>query len=224
MRKRLLWIVGGLVVVAALVIGVGPWVYATFLHGDQPEALGLSDEASAASGPLDGSWVAGPGSQAGYEVWETLNGQRVFVRGQTEDVTGGAVIENSTLISGSVAVTVASIATDDSRRDSMFDTMIMATAQYPEATFTLTESVDLSSLPSDGTSATVPVTGELTIRGQTRPVTADFDIRQSGDRLETAGAIDVVWTDYEVPKPTMFPNIVVEDAGQVQFAIVLDRD
>lgn len=224
MRKRLLWILGGLVLVAALVIGVGPWVYAKFLHGDQPDALGLSSESNAASGPLDGNWTAGEGSQAGYEVWETLNGARVFVRGQTNDVTGSAIIEGSALTSGTVEVKVESITTDDSRRDTMFDMRIMSTVVHPNATFTITEPVDLSALPSDGSSLTVPVTGELTLRGKTQPVTADFEIRQSGERLETAGAIDVTWSDYEVPMPTWFPNIVVEDAGQVQFSIALDRD
>ncbi|MGW4481465.1 YceI family protein [Rhodococcus triatomae] len=223
MRKRVLWIVGAVLAVAVIAVGVGPWAYAKFFHGDQPDALGLTGEASGASGSLAGNWTVVPESAAGYEVWETLNGQRVFVRGQTQDVTGTATVEDSTLTAGTVEVDVASIATDSERRDAMFDMMIMNTGSFPTATFELTEPIDLSTVPEDGSTISVPVAGKLTLRGQTRDVTSTFDIRRSGERLETAGAIGVAWTDYQVQKPTTFPNIVVEDAGQVQFSIVLGK-
>ncbi|MGW0045582.1 YceI family protein [Rhodococcus sp. NPDC003348] len=223
MRKRLWWILGSVVVVAALAIGVGPWAYAKFLHGDQPDALGLSGTSEGGSGSLDGEWTVQPTSAAGYEVWETLNGQRVFVRGQTSTVNGTATVQDSKLTTGTVEVDVASIATDNGRRDSYFDMFVMNTGSFPKATFEVTEPVDLAAVPEDGRAVSVPVTGKLTLRGQSREVTTDFDIRRSGETLETAGALDVAWSDYQVQKPTTFPNIVVEDAGQVQFSIVLSR-
>ena len=224
MRKRVWWIIAGVVAMIVLVVGVGPWAYAKFLHGDQPDALHLSDDpAAAATGPLDGTWSVSPGSHAGYEVWETLSGQRTFVRGQTDQVTGTAAVENSVLTTGNVTVDVKSIATDDTRRDNMFRTLVMNTAAQPTATFEISQPVDLSELPADGTAVTVPVHGTLTLRDQTRDVTTNFQIRRSGQNIETAGAIDTIWTDYQINKPTLFPNIVVEDAGQVQFAIVLSR-
>ncbi|MFD1813282.1 YceI family protein [Rhodococcus gannanensis] len=223
MRKRVLWIIGAVLAVAVIAVGVGPWAYAKFFHGDQPDALGLSGAATGGSGSLDGNWTVAPESAAGYEVWETLNGQRVFVRGQTQDVTGTATVEDSTLSAGVVEVDVASIATDSERRDAMFDMMIMNTGSFPTATFEVTEPVDLSVVPEDGSTVSVPVSGKLTLHGQTRDVTTNFDIRRSGENIETAGAVDVAWTDYGVQKPTTFPNIVVEDAGQVQFSIVLGK-
>ena len=223
MRKRVSWIIGAVLAVAVIAIGVGPWAYAKFFHGDQPDALGLSGESTGASGSLDGNWTVAPESAAGYEVWETLNGQRVFVRGQTHDVTGAATVEDSTLTTGTVEVDVASIATDSERRDAMFDMMIMNTGSFPTATFEVTEPVDLSAVPEDGSTVSVPVSGKLTLRGQTRDVTTNFDIQRSGENIETAGAVDVAWTDYQVSKPTTFPNIVVEDAGQIQFSIVLSK-
>ncbi|MFZ2177628.1 MAG: YceI family protein [Rhodococcus sp. (in: high G+C Gram-positive bacteria)] len=224
MRKRVWWIVTGVVVVLALV-GVGPWVYAKFLHGDQPDALHLSGNPApvAADGPLDGAWTVSPGSRAGYEVWETLSGQRNFVRGQTDRVTGGVTVQDSVLTAGKVEVDVASIATDDGRRDTMFRTLVMNTASQPTATFEISQPVDLSALPGDGSTVTVPVNGKLTLRDQTRDVTTNFQVRRSGENIETAGAIDTVWTDYHINKPTLFPNIVVEDTGQVQFSIVLTK-
>lgn len=223
MRKRLWWIIGSVLVVAAVAIGVGPWAYAKFLHGDQPDALGLSGSSDGGSGPLDGEWAVAPGSAAGYEVWETLNGERVFVRGQTATVNGTATVADSVLTTGTIEVDVASIATDNGRRDSYFDMFVMNTGSYPKATFVVTEPVDLATVPDDGSVVSVPVTGELTLRDQTREVSADFDIRRSGENLETAGALDVAWSDFQVQKPTTFPNIVVEDAGQIQFSIVLSR-
>ncbi|MFC9840498.1 YceI family protein [Rhodococcus sp. NPDC127530] len=223
MRKRVWWIVAGVIVVIALVIGVGPWAYAKFLHGDQPDALHLpgNPAPAAADGVLDGAWTVSPGSRAGYEVWETLSGQRTFVRGQTDRVTGAATVQDSMLTTGNIEVDVASIATDDGRRDTMFDTLVMNTASHPTATFAISQPVDLTALPGDGTTITVPVDGKLTLRGQARDVTTNFQVRRSGETIETAGAIDTVWTDYHINKPTLFPNIVVEDAGQVQFSIVL---
>lgn len=225
MNKRWWWLIGSAVAVIAVVFLAGPWVYANFIHGDQPEALGLSENADPAdaSVEIDGAWTVGAGSKAGYEVWETLQGQRVFVRGQTEKVSGNATIEGGKLTEGSVEVLVASIATDDARRDFQFSSTVMNSGKFPKATFTITEPVDLSTLPADGTTVTVPITGELTLRGETRPVTTDFEIRRSGSTIEAAGAIDVTWTDYNISKPTMFANIIVEDAGQIQFSIVLSK-
>ncbi|RZL23614.1 MAG: YceI family protein [Rhodococcus sp. (in: high G+C Gram-positive bacteria)] len=225
MNKRWWWVIGSAVAVVLAVILAGPWMYANFIHGDQPDALGLSDDAAPAdaSAEIDGTWTVGPGSKAGYEVWETLQGQRVFVRGQTEKVSGTATVESEKLTEGTVEVAVATIATDDGRRDFQFSNSVMNASKFPKATFTITEPVDLSTVPADGTITTIPITGELTLKGETRPVTTDFDIRRSAAGIEAAGAIDVTWTDYKIDKPTMFANIIVEDAGQIQFSIILSK-
>ncbi len=175
MNKRWWWVIGSAVAVVLAVVLAGPWVYANFIHGDQPDALGLSDDAAPAdaSAEIDGTWTVGAGSKAGYEVWETLQGQRVFVRGQTEKVSGTATVESEKLSEGTVEVAVATIATDDGRRDFQFSNSVMNAGKFPKATFTITEPVDLAAVPADGTITTIPITGELTLKGETRPVTTD---------------------------------------------------
>jgi len=224
MSKKWWIVLGSVIAVIVLAIGVGPWLYVKLFHGDQPEALGLSGVAEAAdeSVPLDGEWVIGmnSGSKAGYEVWESLNGQRVFVRGQGESVGGAVQIEGGKLTSGTAEVTVSGIKTDNSTRDGAFNMWIMETSEFPYATFEITEPVGVSTLPTDGSSIAVPVVGNLTFKGVTRPATAQTEVRRSGSALEAAGKIDVTWSDYGVSAPSL-PNIVVEPQGQVQFALNL---
>ncbi|MDP1315272.1 YceI family protein, partial [Klebsiella pneumoniae] len=76
-----------------------------------------------------------------------------------------------------------SIKTDSDRRDGQFTGNVMDTSTYPTATFTIDSPVDLSAVPTDGTTATVTVSGTLTLKGQSKPVSVDMTVLHSGDSL-----------------------------------------
>src|SRR5713101_9028275 len=88
-RHWLRWIIAGVVVVGAVVVG-GPFVYIHFIEGQAPAPLSLKSSASpsgsatgqstsagqtASAGPVAGTWTIGSGPQVGYRVNEVLAGQ-----------------------------------------------------------------------------------------------------------------------------------------------------
>ena len=225
--KKLWWLVGAVVIVVIAVL-VGPWFYGQFIAEDDAPAASVSTEgAEAATGAVDGQWTVTPGqgsnqTAAGYTVHEILNGASVTVVGSTGDVTGNATVEGEKLTAGEVTVQVATIATDQSRRDNQFRGNVMDTGTFPTATFTVDSPVDLPGLPADGSVGTVTAQGTLTLKGQSRPVTVDIDVLRSGDDLIASGSIPVTWTDFGVTPPSL-GFVTVDGNGTVDFLVSFAR-
>ncbi|MBY6351504.1 YceI family protein [Rhodococcoides corynebacterioides] len=220
------WIVGAVVVVAVIALFVGPRIYAS-LESSDPAATVSTEGARAAEGDLDGQWTVTPGSEsnptsAGYTVAEVLNGTDVTVVGTTRDVSGSATVESSTLTGGEIVVQTGTITTDSDRRDNQFRGTIFDVAANPTATFTITEPVDLSTVPTDGTTATVPLTGDLTLKGQTRPVTVEASVLRDGANLVASGGIPATWTDFGVEPPSL-GFVTVAPTGTVDFLVTLAK-
>lgn len=238
--RRVWWITGGVVaVVAAGAIG-GPLVYAA-LEEDaapartvqvQPDAATSSSSAPSAGAPssavaptpdaaaLDGTWSIAADSSAGYRVDEVLNGADVTVAGTTDQVTGSVVITGGDLADADVTVDVASITTDTARRDSYFRDNVMDVATNPTAVFSVTEPADLPELT--GTPVTVPVTGELTLAGETRPVQTEISVVRTADGVDVSGAVPVSFGDYGIEAPNL-GFVRVDDQGQVEFFLHLTK-
>ncbi|NLU65368.1 YceI family protein [Rhodococcus sp. HNM0563] len=226
MRKAA-WVLVAVVVIALLGFFVAPWVYGTFIAEDDAPAASVSTSgAEAATGELDGEWTVTPGADpnrtaAGYTVHEILRGADVTVVGSTDQVSGTATIADESLTAAEITVRVDGIATDISQRDGQFRGMVMDTANHPTATFTLTEPVNVSSLPTDGTVATVPATGILTLRGEERPVTVDVDVLRTGGSIVASGSIPATWTDWGIEPPDL-GFVAVDESGSVDFLITLE--
>src|SRR3954470_515874 len=184
MPSRRTWsITGGVVaVVAAGAIG-GPLVYAA-LEGDAPPAPTVQAQPSDAAliSETDGTWTVAAGSSAGYRVHEVLNGADVAVAGTTDQVTGSVVIAGGDLADADVTVDVTSITTDSRQRDSYFRGTVMDVDTNPTATFAVTQVADLPEVT--GTPVTVPVTGELTLKGVTQQVQTEISVVRTGVGVE----------------------------------------
>jgi hypothetical protein len=129
-------------VVGVLVLGfVGSFVYTRFIADDAPERLDTTPTLEASADPdvtLPGTWVVAEGSQVGYRVKEILFGQSSEAVGRTEEITGSFTIDGDSLTEGSFEVDMASVTSDQSRRDGQFRGRIMEVDTYPTATFELT--------------------------------------------------------------------------------------
>ena len=217
-------------VVLLLVVG-GPFIYVNFISDDAPERLTLSEDRSsseastpgaAASGSsntsLDGKWSVAGGSEAGYRVKEVLFGQDNDAVGRTNRVTGDFTFAGTTVQSGTVTVDMASIESDESRRDNQFRGRIMSTGTFPTATFTLSQPISVSPLPAENTDANVQANGQLTLRGVTRPVVAQLQARRTGGTIQVAGSIPVKFSDWNIPNPSV-PGISTQDNGLVEFRL-----
>ena len=222
MAGRRTWLVvgGAVAVVAAGAVG-GPLVYAALEEDARPAP---TVQAQPSDVPLvaetDGTWNVSPGSSAGYRVDEVLNGADVTVAGTTDQVTGSVVIAEGDVAEGQVTVDVASVATDRSQRDAYFREDVMDVATNPTATFAITPPLDLPVLT--GTPVTVPVAGELTLAGTTRPVQADLSLVRTAEGVDVSGSVPVTFGDYGIDAPDL-GFVRVEDRGAVEFLLRLTR-
>lgn len=228
LRRRSTWLIG-IPVLVLLVAVVGPFVYINFIQDDPPERLTLdpsststtsatAEEEPAGRDGVEGQWAVAGDSVVGYRVKEILFGQDTTAVGRTSEVTGAMTIEGTIVQAAEFSVALASVTSDRDNRDNQFRGRIMDVAQFPTATFSLTEPIDLGELPTDGEQATYSATGELTLRGVTRPVTFDLTARRSGETIEVNGTIPLVLSDYGIPNPSFGPA-EVGDEGELEFLL-----
>lgn len=228
-------------VVALLALVGGPWVYINLIREDAPERLTLDDATTTTAGDgalegsssttaaavgtsegIEGSWSVSAGSQAGYRVKEVLFGQDAEAVGRTAGVTGTMEISGMTVTTAEVVVDMTAVASDEDRRDGQFHGRIMDTASFPTATFTLSEPIELGSVPADGEVVTHTVTGDLTLRGVTNQVTFELTARRNGATIEANGSIAVDFDDFEIPDASGGPASVGRD-GELELLLVFTR-
>jgi polyisoprenoid-binding protein YceI len=186
--------------------------------GEPPETTAVETAASP-----DGDWViVGDASTVGYRIQEVLAGVDVEAAGRTDQVTGSLTILGTQATAGEFSVDMATIVSDDGRRDGQFRGRIMNVDQFPTATFVLTSPIDFGAVPLDGSSVVATASGELTLRGVTRPVTFEVDARLEGGRIGVLGSIPILFSDYQIPDPS---NAVakVKDDGLLEFVLIFDR-
>lgn len=178
--------------------------------------------AEAADDDVDGRWEVADGTEVGYRVGEILFGVTTEGVGRTRDVSGHLVIDGTTITEATFEVDMATITSDDTRRDGQFRGRIMSVTDYPTATFTLTEPIELERLPAIDEQVVVTATGDLTLRGVTRPVTFDLTAQRTADRIGILGEIPIVFADFEIPNPSI-TGITTEDQGLLEFVVIAAR-
>ncbi len=173
---------------------------------------------------VDGTWTLSPDSVAGYRVVEDFaSGLSDFEAvGRTSMIEGSLTISGTQVSAANFSVDVASIESDDSRRDGQFRGRIMNSTDFPTADFVLTSPIELGEIPAEGETITAEATGELTLRGVTNPVTFPLTARLLDGEIETLGSIDVLFSDYEIDNPST-SVISVRDEGLVEFSLIFVR-
>lgn len=215
-------------IVLIAVIGVAPAVFSAF-SGPGVKTEGLTaDHAKPATTDVDGTWTVrkNKGDNAtsvGYTFPEVLPGDRRVTSASTQEVVGQAVIEAGKLKSADISIDMTGLSSDNERRDVNVRNKIFATDEYPTATFALTEPVDVSSVPEDATVGQVTLNGDLTIRGETEPVTADFDVLRDRDRVVIAGTIPINRLDFGVETPEFVAATIAED-GEINIRLTLRKE
>lgn len=222
------WLSIGVVALAVALVA-GPYIYIHFIEGAAPAALSLATPTATstsgattgptqASGASDGTWNVSNGSLVGYRVKEVLFGQSNVAVGRTSEVSGSITVTGTTISAGTFTVDMATVASDQSRRDGQFNGRIMETSTYPTATFTLTTPITLGSIPAQGTQRTYEATGDLTLHGVTKAVTFKVNGRYTGSTFQVAGSIPITFADWSIPNPSFGP-VSTEDHGVLEFAL-----
>jgi polyisoprenoid-binding protein YceI len=235
----------GLVVV--LLAGAGIW---WFLRDDAPAAVDLqtavgsvstsstapsgSDGTTSSAAGIDGTWTvdnqtgdfdyeSASGTFAGFRIGENLAsfGSTTAV-GRTGDVTGSITIEGTTLTAASFEVDLATITTNESRRDDKVQSAL-STNTYPTATFTLTAPVELGASAASGEAQSVTATGDLTIHGVTHSVQMALDAQLVDGTIVVVGSTDITFADYGVAVLTSPIVVSADDHGVVEVQLLLTR-
>jgi polyisoprenoid-binding protein YceI len=229
-------IVAGLILVA--VAGGLLW----FFGGEAPAEVDLEATASSVtpgtdlsvtSGGIEGTWSVDTSvgdftldetttaTFVGFRVEEVLNsiGSATAV-GRTPEVTGSMTIEGTTLTAAEVVADLTSIVSDESRRDDSIQ-RALNTSTNPEATFVMTEPIELGDGAAAGELVTVTADGDLTINGVTEPVEVILEAQSIDGAILVTGTTEVSFTDYHVTAPTSPAVLSVEDHGVVEVQLWL---
>jgi len=220
--SRTLKLVVGAVVGLAVLVSAGTFVYIHFIDGDAPKRLSLSTTATTAvssDDPLDGTWRPTSASQVGYRVKEVLFGQDNEAVGRTNKVSGTMVMTGTTVTSVDLTVDMASVTSDQSRRDNQFRGRIMDVSSFPTATFKLAKPIQL---PTASGAVTVPASGDLTLRGTSKPVTVDLKARRNGSHIEVNGTIPITFDEWGIPSPSFGP-VTTQDHGELELLVVFAK-
>ena len=178
-----------------------------------------ADPAADTAAGYDGEWVANEESQFGYRVDEVLAGVNTTAVGRSNQLIGTMTVEGTSVPAVDVEVQVATITSDQSQRDNNFKNSVMDTAEFPTATFHLTEPIELGSIPAEGEQITASATGEVTLHGVTQPVTFDVTAQATGGKIGVLGSIPVLFSDYGIANPS-YGTVKTEDDGLIEFVLV----
>ncbi|MEY3366709.1 MAG: hypothetical protein RIS71_1446, partial [Actinomycetota bacterium] len=222
-------IVAGVIVIALGVVG-GPWVYINLIKDDAPDALTLEASSTTvavatditeapSTSDVEGEWVATSESVVGYRVKEILFGQSTEGVGRTNAVTGSLVIADSTVTSATFSVDMGTLTSDSDRRDRQVSGRILDVASFPTATFELTEPIVLTPAALDGAELSVTSAGTLTLRGVTKQVSIPLVAKLVDGKVSVNGSLEIVFAEWSIPDPSI-SAIVVEDRGLLEFLIV----
>jgi polyisoprenoid-binding protein YceI len=187
------------------------------------------DAAGSASG-VDGDWQVADGSVAGYRVREQLANlpAESDAVGRTPDVTGAVTVEATgdaaRLTGGTLEVNTTTIQSDESRRDNRLRNEGLQTDQFPTATFTVTQPVDVPAAALTGTPSDITLVGELTLHGVTKAVEIPAQAQLADGRIQVAGSLTFPLADFDITAPNIGGFIVsIADEGTLEFLINLEQ-
>lgn len=214
-------------IIVIAVISVTPMVYKAITSSGIKTAGINADNAVAATTDMNGEWKVIPGGGAnttsvGYTFHEVLPGQAKDTSGTTFAVSGQVTISDDTLTAGEVSADLTQLKTDVARRDVAVRMDLLHTDAYPTATFKVTQPVSVKELPANGNPGQIQLTGDLTIHGTTKTITAPFDALRTGNRVVVAAKIPFNRVDYGVTTPEMIAA-KVEEQGTLDIRLVLEK-
>jgi len=230
-RRWAWWPLGGAAAVVVLAVG-GTFLYIHVISGPTPAPLSLkptsgsSSPASAgdsAATSVGGTWKIATGSVVGYRVKEVLFGQNHVAVGRTSTITGHLTISGTTVTAAAFTVQMATIKSDESERDVQFRGRIMDTAAYPTGTLTLTKPIALGTLPVVGVVKSYTAVADLTLHGQTRPVTFPLSAERTTSEIEVSGSIPVLFSTWDIPNPSFTGFVTTQNHGVLEFLLKFAR-
>ena len=198
-------------------------------------AVAPSPSAQQVPAPTPTDVEAGPGtfgilaaeSSVRFLIGERLGNSPHRVVGVSRSVIGTVDVNPADAAQakiGPIQIDAGSFVTDDELRDSSVRAFILQADRYPEIVFTPTSIAGLPPAAEVGDELAFEVTGDLTIRGTTRPVVFEVTLEvQSSDRLLGRAEAAILRSDFGLTIPEV-PRVAEVDAEvQLRIAFVAER-
>ena len=237
------------IAVASIVVIVAVLLVWRALTADEPAAVALGslppattdqpvaspDDTGGATTPtsFDGTWTIdaqtgtledGSSTFAGYRIDEELGGIGANTAvGRTQDVQGSMTIGGPSVTALDVTVNMATLTSDDERRDGQLASRGLETARFPTATFELAEPISLGAVPTEGESVSASAIGDLTLHGVTRRVEVPVDAQWTGEHIEVAAGLEVALADHDIEPPTGFLVLSIADTGTMEMHLLFRK-
>jgi polyisoprenoid-binding protein YceI len=185
-------------------------------------------QATTAAAPATGAAVVyridASQSEAHYEVSETFfQGNRLNLAvGRTKGIAGDVLVDfanpaNSQI--GTIVIDVSQLTSDEGRRDNFIRNNALQSSQYPQATFKPTKVEGLPASVKPGDQLTLKVTGDLTVKQTTKPVTFDVTLQTNQDKLTGTASAEIVLSDFDAG-PIQLAMLQTEDKAKLVFEFV----
>lgn len=206
---------------------------ATPIPVEEPSAASTPTETSIGSQEVSGlhAYIIVPEeSKASYMVDEEffegalaklgIQAGLADVIGSTQEVEGELQLNlddlSSPLGTNHFTVNLASLATDQSRRDNWTRENGPQFNQFPIAEFTATAIEDAPATYEEGDEVQFKLVGDLTIRTITQPVTFDVTATLEGDTITGVAAAQLLMTDFGIDPPNFANTLSVENEFEVK--------
>ncbi len=224
--KRYLLI--GIVALLGLVVivSVGAIAY-VFLGSSATASVPITAPTLAAATNTDGTQqfqIVPDQSEVSFKMSEMLHGQPNTVIGRTNQVAGSVLIDptkpaNSQV--GTIRVDARTLATDSSMRNRVIERAILQSDQFEYIEFKPTAVAGLPQSVALGQPFTFRITGDLTIRTATHPITFDATVTPvSATEVKGTAAATIQRADYNLVVPSVPSVADVSEAIQLQIDFV----
>jgi predicted lipoprotein with Yx(FWY)xxD motif len=164
-------------------------------------------------------------SQISYEVGETFLGDNRFATaiGITPQVTGtimGDLTDPRSVVLGPIEVDISQFKSDSERRDNKIREDFLESTQFPLAIFKPTTIEGMPGEYVQGDPVTLSITGDLTIKEATQPVT--FEVTTQLDDAELIGeaTTTILMSDFGVGPISILGFLETEDEVLLTFNFV----
>jgi polyisoprenoid-binding protein YceI len=166
--------------------------------------------------------LADSGNEAKYMVREQLADLSfpTDAVGTTTEISGSITVSaDGSFIPDESAITVdlASIHTDQDRRDNYVRQRVLETARFPSAVFVPTEArgLDVSALGSSG--STFELVGDLTVHGVTKQVVWNVTASRAGSTLTGTATTQFTFEDFGMTVPKVMVVLSVEGNIRLEY-------
>ena len=197
-----------------------------------PSAAEPAAPAAADSATTQTFTVVPAESQASYIVDEEflvdalsklgINAGQVVVVGTTPGVSGEIKLDFEQadwVQAAQFTVDMTGLRTDQDRRDNWLRDNAIQTDRFPQATFVKTAVSGLPASYSEGEEVTFEMTGDLTVRDVTRPVTFVVTAVLTGDTLQGTATTRLNLSDLGITPPNFANTLTVADPFAIEVSL-----